>query len=189
MKDTLVYKTLLWIICFTVYGLQQLVDSYWTTACLSRSCSSTSSFKEIFDTFSPLKSFPPLPLFSHLGDDLPSATDAYSSWEKSALRTSCFVVQSLSLVLLFCYSMRCSSPWSFVQGISQARMLEWGAISFSTLHHPDPGMLPKSPGFAGGFLTTKPSGRPVLYIYKYVCMYMYICMYMHITYMYMYVCI
>ena len=41
------------------------------------------------------------------------------------------VVQSLSHVQLFCNPMDCSLPGSFVHGISQARTLEWVAISFS----------------------------------------------------------
>ena len=41
------------------------------------------------------------------------------------------VVQSLSHVPLFCDPMDCSPPGSFVHGISQARILEWAAISFS----------------------------------------------------------
>ena len=42
-----------------------------------------------------------------------------------------FVVQSLSHVRLFCNPMTCSPPGSSVHGISQARILEWVAISFS----------------------------------------------------------
>ena len=41
------------------------------------------------------------------------------------------VVQSLNPVQLFCYSMDCSPPGSSVHGISQAKILEWLAISFS----------------------------------------------------------
>ena len=41
------------------------------------------------------------------------------------------VVQLLSHVWLFYYSMDCSPPGSSVHGISQARILEWIAISFS----------------------------------------------------------
>ena len=40
-------------------------------------------------------------------------------------------VQPLSGVRLFCEPMDCSPPGSSVHGISQARMLEWIAISFS----------------------------------------------------------
>ena len=42
---------------------------------------------------------------------------------------NCFV-ESLSFVQLFCYPMDCSLPGSSVHRISQARILEWVAISF-----------------------------------------------------------
>ena len=41
------------------------------------------------------------------------------------------VVQWLSRVRLFCDPLDCSIPSSSVHGISQARILEWVAISFS----------------------------------------------------------
>ena len=41
------------------------------------------------------------------------------------------VVQSLNCVWVFCNPMGCSLPGSSVHGISQARILEWVAISFS----------------------------------------------------------
>ena len=40
------------------------------------------------------------------------------------------VVESLSHVWLFCYPMDCSLPGSSVHGFSQARILEWVALSF-----------------------------------------------------------
>ena len=43
----------------------------------------------------------------------------------------CIHVQLLSRVQLFCNPMDCSLPGSSVHGISQARILEWVAISFS----------------------------------------------------------
>ena len=46
--------------------------------------------------------------------------------------------------------MDCSLLGSSIHGIFQARVLEWGAIAFSKL--------------AGGFLTTKPPGKPMLEI-------------------------
>ena len=48
---------------------------------------------------------------------------------------------------------------SFVHGISQARILEWVAISFSG-DLPDPGMESASPALAGGFFTTEPPEKP-----------------------------
>ena len=41
------------------------------------------------------------------------------------------VVQLVSCVQLFCNPMDCSLPGSSVHGISQARILEWVALSFS----------------------------------------------------------
>ena len=41
------------------------------------------------------------------------------------------VVQSLSCIQLFCGPMDCSPPGSSLHGISQARILEWVAISSS----------------------------------------------------------
>ena len=52
-------------------------------------------------------------------------------WETNTCISIYFVVQSLSYVLLFCDSLDCSPPVSFVHGISQARTLELVAISSS----------------------------------------------------------
>ena len=72
----------------------------------------------------------------------------------------------LSRVQLFCDSMDCSAPGSSVHGISQTRMLEWVAISFSG-DLPEPGIEPRSPELADGFFTTEPSGKPQsLYRYR-----------------------
>ena len=56
--------------------------------------------------------------------------------------------------------MDCSLPGSSVHGISQARMLEWVAISFSWGDLPDQGIEPTSPALAGRFFTTEPPGKP-----------------------------
>ena len=53
--------------------------------------------------------------------------------------------------------MDCSPPGSSVQGISQARILERVAISYSRGSLPDPGIEPMSPASTGGFFTTVPS--------------------------------
>ena len=50
--------------------------------------------------------------------------------------------------------MNCSPPGSSIHGISQARILEWVAISFSR-DLPYPG-IPVSPALAGGFFITEP---------------------------------
>ena len=68
------------------------------------------------------------------------------------------VVYTLSCVQLFCHPVDCGLPGSTVHGISQARILEWIAISFlrgsSQL-----GIEPISPAFAGRFFTTEPPGK------------------------------
>ena len=56
--------------------------------------------------------------------------------------------------------MDCSLPDTFVHGISQARLLKWFAISFSSGFLPNPGIEPESPALAGMFFTTEPSGKP-----------------------------
>ena len=55
--------------------------------------------------------------------------------------------------------MDCSLPGSSVHGISQARILEWVAISFSR-GSSSPGIEPVSPAMAGEFFTTEPPGKP-----------------------------
>ena len=56
----------------------------------------------------------------------------------------------------------CSPSGSSVRGISQARILEWVAIS-SSRGFSNPGIKPSSlayPALAGGFFTTEPAGKP-----------------------------
>ena len=70
----------------------------------------------------------------------------------------CLITQSH---LTLCHPMDCSPPGSSVHGISQSRILEWVAISFSRF--PDPGiepMSPASPALSGRFFTTEPPGKP-----------------------------
>jgi len=56
--------------------------------------------------------------------------------------------------------MDCSLSGSSVHGISQARILEWIAISFSR-DLSDPGIEPTSPLLQmDGFSTTEPSRKP-----------------------------
>ena len=66
----------------------------------------------------------------------------------------CSVAESC---LTLCDPMDCSPPDS-VHGISQARILEWVAISFSR-DLPNPGTELMYPALAGGFFTTKPPGK------------------------------
>ena len=58
-----------------------------------------------------------------------------------------------------CKPMDCCLPGSSVHGISQARILEWVAISFSR-DLPDQGMEPGTPALEGSFFTTEPSEKP-----------------------------
>ena len=57
--------------------------------------------------------------------------------------------------------MNSSLPGSSVHGISQARILEWVAIS-SPEGLSDPGMEAVSPALAGGFFTTEQPGKAML---------------------------
>ena len=61
----------------------------------------------------------------------------------------------------FANPMDCSPSSSPVHGISQARILECVAISFSS-ELPNPRIKPLSPELAGGFFITEPPGKPVL---------------------------
>ena len=77
----------------------------------------------------------------------------------SAAKIIAVIVQWPSHVRLLSDPLDCSPPGSSDNGISQARILEWVAISFSR-DLPDPGMEPVFPALAGSFFTTKPPGRP-----------------------------
>ena len=59
--------------------------------------------------------------------------------------------------------MDCSLPGSSVYGISQARVLKWAAISFSkaSSQHGDQTRISC---IAGGFFTTEPPGKPVIFL-------------------------
>ena len=81
-----------------------------------------------------------------------------SSWSGAFLSDLvCFCLVAKSYLTLS-GPMDCSQPGSSVRGISQARMLEWVAISFSRGSSP-PRIEPKSPALAGEFFTTEPSGK------------------------------
>ena len=58
-----------------------------------------------------------------------------------------------------CYPMHCSPPGSSVHGISQARILEWVAISFSRGSSQLRDQTWVS-CLGGGFFTTEPPGKP-----------------------------
>jgi len=55
--------------------------------------------------------------------------------------------------------MDCSPPGFSAHGISQARIVERVAISFSR-YLPYQGIKPTSPALTGGFFTTEPPGKP-----------------------------
>ena len=57
--------------------------------------------------------------------------------------------------------MDCSLPGSSVHEISQARILEWVAIS-SSRDLSDSGIKPESPALADEFFTTEPQGKPYM---------------------------
>ena len=58
-----------------------------------------------------------------------------------------------------CDHVDCNPPVSSVHGISQARILEWVIISFSSVSS-QPGTKPESPASAGRFLTTEQTEKP-----------------------------
>ena len=64
---------------------------------------------------------------------------------------ACLAAQSRPIL---CDPLGCSPPGSSVQGILQARILEWVAIS-PPGNLPNPGIEPKSPALAGGFFTRR----------------------------------
>ena len=71
---------------------------------------------------------------------------------------ACSVAQ---LCLTLCNPLDCSPPGSSVHGISQARILEWVAISSFSLSS-WLRIQPASPALADGFFTAEPLGKPML---------------------------
>ena len=70
---------------------------------------------------------------------------------------------ALSCVWLFVTPMDCSPPYSSVHGISQARILEWVALSSSrAFSWPRDWALVSPEAPAGRFFTTEPHGKPIL---------------------------
>ena len=72
----------------------------------------------------------------------------------------CLILKGKVLVAQLCSTLcdptDCSPPGSSVHGILQARILAWVAISFSKGILPNPGIKPRSPTLAGGFLPSEP---------------------------------
>ena len=89
-----------------------------------------------------------------------------SGWKFATISSAVYF--TLLLLLFSCWVMSESfvTPWtltlpgSSVHGISQARILEWVAIS-SSRGLPDPGMKLLSPALAGRFSTTESAEREV----------------------------
>ena len=74
----------------------------------------------------------------------------------------CSSAKSLQSCLTLCNPMDCSPPGSSVNGILQARLLEWVTLSYSG-DLPGPGVEPAtlaSPALAGRFLTTSATVAP-----------------------------
>ena len=70
----------------------------------------------------------------------------------------CVHAQSLSSCLTLCDPTDCSLPGSSGHGISQARTLEWVAVSFSG-DLPNTGIKPRPPALVGRFLSTGSPGK------------------------------
>ena len=86
------------------------------------------------------------------------AFDIMSSWHLCLpFPKVCVCAQSCPTL---CDPMDCSPPGSSVQRISQARILEWVAISFSR-DIPDPGIKPKFLYLVGRSFTTELPGKPL----------------------------
>ena len=69
---------------------------------------------------------------------------------------ACMHAKSLQSCLILCDPIDCSPPGSSVHGILQARVLEWGAVSFSKGNQRS-NLGPQQ--WKGGVLTTGPSGK------------------------------
>ena len=73
--------------------------------------------------------------------------------------------------------MDCNPQGSSVHGISQARMLEWVAISFSR-DLPDPGvqsLSPMSPALQADSLSAEPLGIPAVWLLLHICEPLFLC--------------
>ena len=84
-----------------------------------------------------------------------------SRYLQQTLPQPSLLAKSLQSCLTLCNPMDCSPPGSSVLGILQARRQEWVTISFSrgSFQLRDGTQLSH---IAGGFLTSKPPGKPML---------------------------
>ena len=93
----------------------------------------------------------------HTGAFIPDV-ESVSSFLRWVLGVACVSAKAPQSCPILCNPMDCSPQDSSVHGISQARILEWVAISFSR-DLPDPGIKPASlvsPPLAARFFTTEP---------------------------------
>ena len=79
---------------------------------------------------------------------------------------TCVYAQSLQSCPILCSPVDCSPPGSPVQGILQARILEWVAVPScrGSCQTRDQTQVFCGSCIVGGFFTTEPPGKPVLYI-------------------------
>ena len=82
-------------------------------------------------------------------------------WCRHSLNIVCVWLVAQSCLTL-CDPMDCNLPASSVHGISQARILEWIAITSSrgSSRPGTPTWVSWSPALAGRFFTTEPPGKP-----------------------------
>ena len=114
--------------------------------------------------------FPKLPSFPP-DTVIISATFSFSSNYVDIPSTVHFPFLSVLLCMLRCVwlwdTIDCSPPGSSVHDISQARILEWVAISSSRESYQSRDRL-MSPALAGRFLTTEPPGKGVVQLLSHV---------------------
>ena len=88
------------------------------------------------------------------------------SWPQSCILTrihyAAVLVCSRSVMSDSCNLVDCNPPGSSVPGISQARIMEWVAVSFSRGSSSPRNRAPMSSALAGGFFTTKSPRKPSL---------------------------
>ena len=98
-----------------------------------------------------------------------SASLAVLTLKQKAQKSNCnlslvwMCVPSLQLCLIFCDPIDCSPPGSSIQGILQARILEWVAMPSSRGSSPPPGIEctpPVSPALQADSLTLSHLGSP-----------------------------
>ena len=101
----------------------------------------------------------PLKAHQYCSDKLYEASKYYWSWFGSVY-TMCVQVRSVAQSCLTLWDPTdCSPPGSSVQGIFQARILEWVAVSFPG-DLPDPEIEVRSPTMRADSLPSEPPGKP-----------------------------